>query len=75
MTDVEQLKVKENAAKMGRAMAERMRRGDTPPNLAATSLAANAYLFTGEQKYIDWDHRSTRGAWLERTRAERRNLS
>ena len=52
--DVDQLKDPALAEKMGRAMAKRMRRGDTPPNLAATSLAANAYLFTGEQKYGDW---------------------
>ncbi len=64
--DVEQLKVDANAAKMGREMAERMLRGDTPPNLAATSLAANAYLFTGEKKYADWITEYT-GAWLERT--------
>jgi len=65
--NVEQLKVDANAVKMGRAMAERMRRGDTPPNLAATSLAANAYLFTGETKYVDWITEYT-GAWLKRTR-------
>jgi hypothetical protein len=68
LDNIEDLKVEENAIKMGRAMAERMRRGDTPPNLAATSLAANAYLFTGEQKYAEWIKEYT-GAWLERTRA------
>ena len=66
--DVDQLKDPALAEKMGRAMAKRMRRGDTPPNLAATSLAANAYLFTGEQKYVDWINEYA-GAWLERTRA------
>jgi len=68
INDIEQLKIEANAIKMGRAMAERMQRGDTPPNLAATSLAANAYLFSGEQKYADWITAYT-GAWLERTRA------
>ena len=66
--DVDQLKDPDVAKTMGRAMAERMRRGDTPPNLAATSLALNAYLFTGERKYADWINEYT-GAWLERTRA------
>ena len=64
----EDLKKEENAKRMARAMAERMHRGDVPSNLAATSLAANAYLFSGEQKYADWIREYTT-AWLERTRA------
>ena len=68
ISDIDQLKDPANARAMGRAMAERMRRGDTPPNLAATSLAVNAYLFGGERKYADWAIEYTK-AWLERTRA------
>jgi hypothetical protein len=38
------------------------------PNLGATTLAANAYLLTGEQKYVDWVKEYV-GGWMERTRA------
>src|SRR5260370_2862033 len=62
------LKNPENARKMGAAMQKRMYRGDVATNLAATSLVANAYLFTGEQKYADWI-KDYAGAWLDRTRA------
>jgi len=62
------LKDPENAAKMGAAIQQRLYRGDVPSNIAATSLAVHAYLFTGEQKYIDWVKEYV-GAWLERTRA------
>lgn len=64
------LKDPQKAFQMGRAMAERMRRGDTPPNLAATSLATHAYMFTGERRFVDWVNEYV-GAWLERTRANR----
>ena len=30
-------------------------RGDVAVNLAATSLGVNAYLYTGEKKYADWE--------------------
>ncbi len=62
------LKNPENATEMGAAMQKRMYRGDVVTNLAATSLVANAYLFTGEQKYADWI-KDYAGAWLDRTRA------
>jgi hypothetical protein len=53
----------------GVALQERLYRGgDVPPNLAATSLVTNAYLFTGDAKYADWVKEYT-GAWVERTRA------
>jgi hypothetical protein len=59
----------ENAMKFGIALQERLYRGgDVPPNLAATSLVANAYILTGEQKYADWVKEYT-SAWVERTRA------
>jgi hypothetical protein len=64
---VEDVKDREKAARMGVAMAERMR-GDVAVNLAATSLGVNAYLYTGEQKYVDWV-KEYAAAWLERTRA------
>ncbi|UKM66499.1 hypothetical protein GSB9_03089 [Flavobacteriaceae bacterium GSB9] len=39
--------------------------GDHPQNLSATSLAANAFMLTGEQKYKDWLVEYA-DAWLER---------
>ena len=39
------------ARRMGQAMNERMGRGDVAGNLIVTSLVANAYLLTGEEKY------------------------
>ncbi len=41
--------------------------GDHPQNLAATSLALNAYMVTGEQKYRDWILEYV-DAWRQRTR-------
>jgi hypothetical protein len=64
---VEDLKDPQKAARMGAAIAARMR-GDVAVNLASTSLAANAYLYTGDQKYADWVRDYTT-AWLDRTRA------
>jgi hypothetical protein len=58
-----------NAERYGIALEERLYRGgDVPSNIAATSLATNAYLLTGEQKYVDWVKEYV-GAWLERTQA------
>lgn len=56
-----------NAVRMGTAMKERMARGDTAVNLAATSMVVNAYLHTGKTKYKDWI-RVYVEAWMERTR-------
>lgn len=39
--------------------------GDNPMNLGATTLALNAYLLTGEQKYKDWVLEYV-DAWVER---------
>jgi len=59
----------ENAMRMGVALEKRLYRGgDVPPNLAATSLVANAFLLTGERKYAGWVTEYVDG-WLERTRA------
>ena len=67
ITKIEDLKDPEKAQQMGRAMAERMDRGDVPTNLAAVSLMANAYLLTGDRKYADWVTHYVE-PWLERTR-------
>ena len=42
------------ARRMGETMQARMGRGDVPANLCATSLIANAFLLTGEEKYRRW---------------------
>jgi hypothetical protein len=40
--------------KMGEIAKKRASHGDVAVNLAATSLVANAYLFTGDAKYKSW---------------------
>src|SRR5208283_251563 len=67
INSMEDLKDPEKAMRMGRAMAERIYRGDVATNLAASALMANAYLLTGEQKYSDWI-KGYVDTWLERTR-------
>ena len=49
------------------AMNERMMKGDVPLNLAATSLMANAYMYTGDTLYSNWvtDYVSV---WMQRVR-------
>ena len=51
-----------------KTMNERMVPGDVPLNLNATSLIANAFLYTGEDKYRQWvlDYLQ---AWMDRTQA------
>ncbi|GAA4213158.1 hypothetical protein GCM10022220_37790 [Actinocatenispora rupis] len=49
----------------GRAMWERMGRGDTVVNLAATSLVTNAYLAGGDRRHADWVAEYV-GAWRDR---------
>ncbi len=49
------------------AINERMMRGDVPLNLTATSLIANAYMYTGEEKYRRWVEDYV-GGWIERMR-------
>ncbi len=61
--------VRENEAvrtRMGQRIRERQGVGDTVVNLAATTLATNAYLLTGEDKYSEWV-REYVDAWIERT--------
>ncbi|WP_199620910.1 hypothetical protein [Paenibacillus alkalitolerans] len=64
---LEDIRNAEGAARMGQAIKERMSRGDTPVNLAATSMVANAFCFTGEEKYRLWVKDYVE-AWIERTR-------
>jgi hypothetical protein len=62
------LKDPENARRMGQVMHERMGQGDVAGNLIVTSLVANAFLLTGEEKYRQWivDYVD---AWRERAQA------
>jgi hypothetical protein len=48
-------------------------RGDHPLNLAATTLAFNAYALTGERKYRDWILEYA-GAWRDRVLANGGNI-
>jgi hypothetical protein len=48
-------------------------RGDHPLNLAATTLAMNAYAATGERKYRDWVLEYA-GAWRDRVLANGGNI-
>lgn len=54
--------------RMGKIISQRQGRGDTVVNLAATSLIANAYLLTGEEKYKAWV-KDYVDAWTGRTEA------
>ncbi|WP_372343189.1 hypothetical protein [Streptomyces sp. KL116D] len=49
----------------GRAMWDRMGRGDTIANLGATGLASNAFLLSGDRRYADWVAEYV-GVWQER---------
>ena len=55
------------ARRMGRAMNERMGKGDVAGNLIVTSLVANAFLLTGEEKYRAWIVEYV-DAWVERAK-------
>lgn len=46
---------------------KRMMRGDVPLNLTATSLVANAYMYTGDPKYKQWIKEYVE-AWRDRMR-------
>lgn len=58
-------KDKEVRKLLAHARRERSAVGDTPVNLAATSLMANAYLYTGDPKYRAWVKEYVE-AWIER---------
>jgi hypothetical protein len=64
---LEDLKTEEGAKAMGRAIADRMSRGDVPMNLLATSMVTNAYLHIGDPKYKAWV-KAYVDAWIDRTR-------
>jgi hypothetical protein len=53
------------AERMGAVMQKRMGQGDVAGNLMATSLVANAFLLTGDEKYRAWVKEYT-DAWVER---------
>lgn len=53
-----------------KTMSDRMARGDVPINLTVTPLIADAYLYTGDDKYRQWILKYIEG-WAERT--ERNN--
>jgi len=55
-------------ARIVKVMSDRMARGDTAINMTVAPLIANAYLYTGDKKYVDWT-RDYIGAWVERTEA------
>ena len=55
------------ARRMGAAMQERMGRGDVAGNLIVTSLIANAFLMSGEEKYRGWLVEYVDG-WIARAR-------
>jgi len=57
-----------NARRMGAAMQDRLGRGDTVVNLAATSLVTNAWLLTGADDLRRWVLDYT-DAWRERMSA------
>ena len=64
----EDLREPEKALRMGRAMQERMGRGDVAGNLGVASLIANAFLLTGEDQYRAWITEYL-SAWQERADA------
>ncbi len=52
--EYDDLKNSDAARRMGEAMQERMGKGDVVGNLMVTSLIANAFLLTGQEKYRRW---------------------
>ncbi len=50
------------------ALNKRMMSGDVPLNLTSTSMIANAYMLTGDEKYKQWITDYV-GAWRKRTAA------
>jgi hypothetical protein len=63
---VEDLRDPEKARRMGEAIRDRCAHSDTPQNLGATGMVANAYLVTGDERYREWvlDYVA---AWRDRT--------
>jgi len=67
VTSYEDLRDPMLAQRMGEMMQARMGKGDAATNLIVTSLIANAYLMTGDEKYRQWLTEYV-GAWQERAR-------
>ena len=61
-------------ARIVQTMSDRMAKGDVPINLTAAPLIANAFLYTGDEKYLRWIVDYV-GKWTELTRGERRDHS
>lgn len=55
-------------ARIVQVMSDRMARGDVPINMTVAPLVANAYLYTGEERYVEWA-RDYIGGWMKRTEA------
>ena len=68
ITSVQDLADPAKARLMGQTLFDRWRQGDTPTNLAVTSLVTNAFLITGDEKYRAWVVEYT-DAWVERAQA------
>ncbi len=68
VTTYDDLKDPTLARRMGEAMQARMSRGDVAANLGVTSLVANAWLLTGDERYRRWVVEYT-DAWVARARA------
>ncbi|MDA9764507.1 hypothetical protein N9C83_04010 [Opitutales bacterium] len=41
-------------AALVKAMSDRMAKGDVPINMISTPLIASAYMYTGDEKYVEW---------------------
>ncbi|QJD84563.1 hypothetical protein [Cohnella herbarum] len=67
ISEIEDIRDPDKAAAMGAVMRERMSHGDVIVNLAATTMAANAFLHTGDEKYRTWVKEYVE-AWMERAR-------
>jgi hypothetical protein len=67
ITHYDDLKEPTNARRMGEVMQQRMGSGDVVGNLIVTSLVANAYLLTSDEKYRAWIVEYV-DAWIERAR-------
>lgn len=67
ITSYDDLKDPALARRIGEVMQARLGRGDVAANLGVTSLVTNAYLLTGEEKYLRWVVEYV-DAWVERAR-------
>ncbi|BET52122.1 hypothetical protein [Streptomyces tendae] len=68
ITSWEDLADEDNAVRMGHAMRDRLGRGDTAVDLAATALVVNAWLYDHDPRLADWVLEYV-DAWRERAAA------